>query len=202
MVKVALRGMATRRLRTALTALAIVLGVGMVAAAFTVGDTMRQGADSLSASAYDGTDAVVSAPSAFKTDSRRRDRHDPGVDARPRAVGARRGRRRRRRPPGGAADRQGRQGASATARTSAMGYDASSPGQPAAEPDPPQGRPLGDRARRGRDRRRHGPQEALRRRRRHRHRRARPAPRRIDRRHRRASATSRRSARRRSPSST
>jgi putative ABC transport system permease protein len=68
MIKVALRGMLTRRLRTALTALAIVLGVGMVAAAFTVGDTMRQAADSLSASAYKGTDAVVSAPSAFKTD--------------------------------------------------------------------------------------------------------------------------------------
>ena len=68
MIKVALRGMATRRLRTALTALAIVLGVAMVAAAFTVGDTMRQAADSLSTSAYKGTDAVVSAPSAFKTD--------------------------------------------------------------------------------------------------------------------------------------
>src|SRR5215218_4758408 len=69
MVKVALRGMLTRRLRTALTALAIVLGVGMVAAAFTVGDTMRQAADSLSTAAYRGTDAVVSAPSAFKTDT-------------------------------------------------------------------------------------------------------------------------------------
>src|SRR5437763_6132985 len=69
MVKVALRGMVTRRLRTALTALAIVLGVGMVAAAFTVGDTMRQAADSLSTSAYKGTDAVISAPSAFKTDN-------------------------------------------------------------------------------------------------------------------------------------
>jgi putative ABC transport system permease protein len=69
MVKVAIRGMLTRRLRTALTALAIVLGVGMVAAAFTVGDTMRQAADSLSTSAYKGTDAVVSAPSAFKTDN-------------------------------------------------------------------------------------------------------------------------------------
>ena len=69
MVKVALRGMVTRKLRTALTALAIVLGVGMVAAAFTVGDTMRQAADSLSTSAYKGTDAVVSAPSAFKTDN-------------------------------------------------------------------------------------------------------------------------------------
>src|SRR3954462_4109909 len=69
MIKVAIRGMRTRKLRTALTALAIVLGVGMVAAAFTVGDTMRQAADSLSTAAYKGTDAVVSAPSAFKTDN-------------------------------------------------------------------------------------------------------------------------------------
>jgi putative ABC transport system permease protein len=67
--KVVLRGMLTRKLRTALTALAVVLGVGMIAAAFTVGDTMRKAADSLSASAYRGTDAVVSVPSAFKTDN-------------------------------------------------------------------------------------------------------------------------------------
>jgi putative ABC transport system permease protein len=69
MIKVAFRGMLTRRLRTSLTTLAIVLGVGMVASAFTVGDTMRKAADSLSSAAYDGTDAVVSAPTAFATDT-------------------------------------------------------------------------------------------------------------------------------------
>jgi putative ABC transport system permease protein len=69
MIKVALRGMMTRRLRSALTAFSIVLGVGMIAAAFTVGDTMRQAANSLSSAAYKGTDAVVSPPSAFKTDT-------------------------------------------------------------------------------------------------------------------------------------
>src|SRR4051812_45301231 len=45
--------------------LAIVLGVGMVAAAFTVTDTMRRGVDSLSSATYGGTDAVVAGKQAF-----------------------------------------------------------------------------------------------------------------------------------------
>jgi putative ABC transport system permease protein len=69
MTRVALKGLATRPLRTFLTALAIVLGVGMVSAAFTLTDTMRGAADSLSSAAYDGTDAVVSARTAFKVDT-------------------------------------------------------------------------------------------------------------------------------------
>src|SRR4051794_13179394 len=66
MVRVGLRALAARKARTALTMLAIVLGVGMVAAAFTVTDTMRRGVDSLSTSAYGGTDAVVAGKQAFK----------------------------------------------------------------------------------------------------------------------------------------
>ncbi len=69
MTRVALKGMASRPLRTFLTTLAIVLGVGMVSAALTLTDTMRGAADSLSSAAYDGTDAVVSARTAFKVDS-------------------------------------------------------------------------------------------------------------------------------------
>jgi putative ABC transport system permease protein len=65
MIRVALRGLAARRLRTCLTALAIVLGVAMVSAAFTLTDTMRGAADSLSSAAYDGTDGVVTAKTAF-----------------------------------------------------------------------------------------------------------------------------------------
>lgn len=68
MTRVALRGITTRRLRTALTALAIVLGVAMVSGSYTLTDTMRGAADSLSSSAYDGTAAVVSAKTAFKVD--------------------------------------------------------------------------------------------------------------------------------------
>ena len=67
MSRLTLRALAARPLRTALTMLAIVLGVAMVAAAFTVTDTMRTAADSLSAAAYDGTDAVVTGRTAFAT---------------------------------------------------------------------------------------------------------------------------------------
>jgi putative ABC transport system permease protein len=66
MTRVGLRGITTRRLRTVLTALAIVLGVAMVSGSYTLTDTMRGAADSLSSSAYDGTAAVVSAKTAFK----------------------------------------------------------------------------------------------------------------------------------------
>ena len=69
MTRVALKGLASRPLRTVLTTLAIVLGVGMVSAAFTLTDTMRRAADSLSSAAYDGTDAVVAGRTAFKVDS-------------------------------------------------------------------------------------------------------------------------------------
>ena len=69
MTRVALKGLASRPVRTLLTMLAIVLGVGMVSAAFTLTDTMRGAADSLSSAAYDGTDAVVTARTAFKVDS-------------------------------------------------------------------------------------------------------------------------------------
>ncbi len=69
MTRVALKGLASRPVRTLLTMLAIVLGVGMVSAAFTLTDTMRGAADSLSSAAYDGTDAVVTSRTAFKVDS-------------------------------------------------------------------------------------------------------------------------------------
>jgi len=51
MTRVALKGLASRPVRTLLTTLAIVLGVGMVSAAFTLTDTMRGAADSLSSAA-------------------------------------------------------------------------------------------------------------------------------------------------------
>ena len=66
MIRVALKGLAGRPVRTALTTLAIVLGVAMVGGAFTLTDTQRAAADSLSSAAYDGTDAVVAAKTAFE----------------------------------------------------------------------------------------------------------------------------------------
>ena len=81
MIRVALKSLAARRLRTALTALAVVLGVAMVSGAFTITDTMRGAADSLSRAAYDGTDAVVSAQTAFEVDAGDWTAKRPTVDA-------------------------------------------------------------------------------------------------------------------------
>src|SRR4051812_1922405 len=69
MTRVLIRSITQRRFRTALTALAIVLGVAMVSGAYTLTDTMRGAADSLSKSSYDGTAAVVSAKTAFDVNS-------------------------------------------------------------------------------------------------------------------------------------
>jgi putative ABC transport system permease protein len=81
MIRVALRGVAARPVRTLLTTLAIVLGVALVSGAFTLTDTMRGAADSLSASAYDGTDAVVSGRTAFNIEATDWTARRPTVDA-------------------------------------------------------------------------------------------------------------------------
>ena len=65
MIRLALRNVTGRRARTVLTALSIVLGVAMVSAAFTLSDTLRHAADSLTTASYRGTDAVVDARTSF-----------------------------------------------------------------------------------------------------------------------------------------
>jgi putative ABC transport system permease protein len=60
MTGVALKGLVTRRLRAALTALAIVLGVAMVSGSFVLTDTISKAFDTIFASSYSHTDAVVS----------------------------------------------------------------------------------------------------------------------------------------------
>jgi putative ABC transport system permease protein len=81
MIRVAFKSLAARRLRSALTALAIVLGVAMVSGGFTITDTMRGAADSLSSAAYDGTDAVVEARTSFAVDAGDWTAKRPTVDA-------------------------------------------------------------------------------------------------------------------------
>ena len=68
MTRASLKGIAGRKLRTALTALAIVLGVAMVSGAYTLTDTMLSAADELSGASYGGTDAVVNAKQEFEVD--------------------------------------------------------------------------------------------------------------------------------------
>ncbi|HJU47708.1 MAG TPA: ABC transporter permease, partial [Gaiellaceae bacterium] len=60
MRRVTLRGMLGRKLRTALTALAIVLGVAMVSGSLVLTDTIQKAFDSIFSSSYEDTDAVVS----------------------------------------------------------------------------------------------------------------------------------------------
>ena len=66
MTRVSMKAILARRARTVLTALAIVLGVGMISAAFTLSDTLRHAANSLTSSSYRGTDAVIDARTSFK----------------------------------------------------------------------------------------------------------------------------------------
>src|SRR5436305_1820774 len=61
MIRVALKGIAGRKLRAALTTLAIVLGVAMVSGTLVLTDTMEKAVDTLFTDAYTGSDAVVSA---------------------------------------------------------------------------------------------------------------------------------------------
>jgi putative ABC transport system permease protein len=56
---VALKGLLGRKLRTALTGIAIILGVAMVTGAFMLGDTISKAFDSIFTAAYQETDAVL-----------------------------------------------------------------------------------------------------------------------------------------------
>ena len=60
MSRVALKGILGRKLRTALTAFSVVLGVAMVTGSFVLTDTMSKAFDSIFSSSYAETDAVVS----------------------------------------------------------------------------------------------------------------------------------------------
>jgi putative ABC transport system permease protein len=58
-IRVALRGLAGRKLRALLTALAIVLGVSMISGTLVLTDAIDRAFDRIFAQSYDGTDAVV-----------------------------------------------------------------------------------------------------------------------------------------------
>jgi putative ABC transport system permease protein len=68
MIRLAFRDISRRRLRTALTGLAVVLGVAMIAAGYMVGDTLLGAQHQLSDAAYSKTDAVVGSKTLFNSD--------------------------------------------------------------------------------------------------------------------------------------
>ena len=65
MTRVALRGLATRRLRAALTAVAIVLGVALVAGTFVLTDSITGAFNSIFQTIYRNTDATVTGRNAI-----------------------------------------------------------------------------------------------------------------------------------------
>ncbi|MGA9761294.1 MAG: FtsX-like permease family protein [Gaiellaceae bacterium] len=69
MLRIALRGLWTRKLRTALTAFAVVLGISMVAGTYVLTDTINKSFNTLMASARAGTSVVVSGKSLVNNGS-------------------------------------------------------------------------------------------------------------------------------------
>ena len=64
MIRVALRGLAGRKFRTLLTAIAIVLGVAMMSGAYVLTDTIDKAFDAIFVDSYADTDAVVTGKEA------------------------------------------------------------------------------------------------------------------------------------------
>ena len=69
MTTVALRGLWGRKLRSVLTALAIIIGVAMVSGTYILTDTINKGFDTVFTDSYANSDAVISGKEAFSTDN-------------------------------------------------------------------------------------------------------------------------------------
>jgi putative ABC transport system permease protein len=67
MIGVALKGLLGRKLRSALTAFAIVLGVAMISGAFVLTDTLGKSLNHTYRQSYAASDAVISSEEAFNT---------------------------------------------------------------------------------------------------------------------------------------
>ena len=65
MTTFALRSLLSRKVRTALTAVAIVLGVAMMSGTYVLTDSISNAFDAIFTQSYRGTDAVISGKSAF-----------------------------------------------------------------------------------------------------------------------------------------
>jgi putative ABC transport system permease protein len=65
MIRVAIKGLLGRKLRAALTAFAIVLGVAMVSGTYVLTDTIKKGFDTIFTVSYKNADAVISGKTTF-----------------------------------------------------------------------------------------------------------------------------------------
>jgi putative ABC transport system permease protein len=66
MLTVALKGLAGRKIRASLTAIAIVLGVAMISGTYILTDTINNGFNTIVVNSYKNADVVVSGQAAFK----------------------------------------------------------------------------------------------------------------------------------------
>ena len=69
MLRVALKGLAGRKLRAVLTALAIILGVAMISGTYVLTDTINNAFTSIFTQTYKNADAIISAKTAFTNDN-------------------------------------------------------------------------------------------------------------------------------------
>ncbi len=69
MIRVALKGLLGRKLRAALTAIAIVLGVAMVSGTYVLTDTIKAAFSTVFSTVYKHSDAVITGKSAIGTDN-------------------------------------------------------------------------------------------------------------------------------------
>ena len=68
MIRFTLRGLLTRKLRSILTAIAIVLGVAMISGTYVLTDTINGSFDNLYKQIYKGTDAYITGHSVVRND--------------------------------------------------------------------------------------------------------------------------------------
>src|SRR6266566_3317659 len=80
MFKIALQSLLARKLRLVTTALAVILGVAFTAGTLVLTDTMSNIFNNLSASVYQGTDALVRAKAVFNGPNQMREQR-PNIDA-------------------------------------------------------------------------------------------------------------------------
>jgi putative ABC transport system permease protein len=69
MLRVALKGLAGRKLRALLTAIAIILGVAMISGTFVLTDTINSAFSTIFTQSYKNADAIISAKTAFTNDN-------------------------------------------------------------------------------------------------------------------------------------
>jgi putative ABC transport system permease protein len=69
MLTVALKGLAGRKVRASLTAIAIVVGVAMISGTYILTDTIKNGFNTIVTNSYKNADVVISGEAAFKNES-------------------------------------------------------------------------------------------------------------------------------------